>query len=63
MEDVFGENVHKGQIKDRELIPLSFFLGFLENVDVLGDARSVTIIGENFGGEVDDIYRMKPSAM
>ena len=43
---------------DRELGSLRLLIGVLEFVDVLGDACCIKIIGDNIGGEVDNIERI-----
>ena len=40
---------------------LILFLGILKNIYVIRDARGVTIIGESFGGKVDDVTSMEAS--
>ena len=62
LEDEYGGNFHKGHIGYEELRPLSLYLGVLDHVDVLGDAHGVTIIGDHFGGDINNIERMKASA-
>ena len=35
----------------------------LEHIDALGDARCITVVGDNIGGEVDNYEHVDPSAM
>ena len=54
----FRGDIHKGYFGDGELRPLCLFLGVLEHIDVLEDARCITIVGDNFRGDVDNVDRM-----
>ena len=63
LEYQFCGNGHEGHVGDRGLLSFCHFLGLLENIDVLGDAQFVTIVGENLRGEVDNVERIEIAAI
>ena len=42
---------------------MCLFVAVLNNIDELGDARCVTVLGKHIGGEVTNVKRMDTSAM
>ena len=38
------------------------FLDVFEHIDVLGDTRCITVVGEHLGGEVDKVERVESTA-
>ena len=63
MEGVFGRNGNEGHIEDGDLQSLSLFLGVLKHVGVLGNSCGINIIGDHFGGDINNVESMEASAM
>ena len=51
----FCGNGHEIYVEYGELCRVCLFLGALDYIDLLMYARCITIVGENLGGEVENI--------
>ena len=51
----FCDNGYEGYVGGEEL---QNFLGIVEHINLLGDARCVTVVGEHLGGAVNNVDRV-----
>ena len=60
---LFSGDVHEGYVGDGELRPFCLFMGLLEHIYVLRDACCITVVGENLGGDINNVERMETAVM